>query len=349
MMLKLLRWANIALVFVTLLCYLSPYISPASFWPFAFFGLLFPWLLLAHLIFIAIWGSMRRYQLLLSLACLLVGWPHVTGFVGLNLPPRNSEQPLLQVKSFNAYSFRLPDISGKRHKPADLPSLFPLGDIDILCLQEYPAIKQNNPYTAYFKGEAGLKYVHTIPGASLAIFSRHPIVKGEHHFFVKQFNGYQWADIKVEGHTYRVYNLHLQSNAVSSMASEVATEGDLQSRETWLNIRGMAGRFKRSSTKRAAQAEQVAQDIAKSPHPVIVCGDFNAVPQSYAYRQLSKGLHDTFRQAGTGLGTTYGGTIPALRIDYILYDPAIELWDCDVEKEQFSDHYSVTAAFRLSD
>jgi endonuclease/exonuclease/phosphatase family metal-dependent hydrolase len=69
---------------------------------------------------------------------------------------------------------------------------------------------------------------------------------------------------------------------------------------------------------RARQAEILREHIAASPHPVIVCGDFNDTPLSYSYRLMSKGLKDSFMEKGWGLGTTYAGALPALRIDYIL-------------------------------
>lgn len=338
------------LVIITLFCYLAPYVSPATFWPLAFFGLLYPWLLLLHLVFIITWLSMRRYQFLLSLACLLVGWTHLTGFVGLSWPRSvDITERTLRVKSFNAYSFRQQDGSRKRHDTSQLSEVFPVEDVDIVCFQEYPAIKNRNPFTTYFQQHTPLKYVHNTPGGALAIFSRFPIQNGQTHHFVKQFNGYQYADIQVEKQTFRVFNLHLQSNGVSGMAHEVATEGNLKARETWLNIRGMAARFKRSATKRAEQAERIAQIVAESPHPVIVAGDFNAVPQSYPYQVLSAGLQDAFRQAGTGLGVTYGGLIPALRIDYVLCDQRLDVVDCEVQKEGLSDHYSVKATVRWKD
>src|ERR1017187_7363012 len=48
---------------------------------------------------------------------------------------------------------------------------------------------------------------------------------------------------------------------------------------------------------RATQAEEVSEEIRRSPYPVILCGDFNEVPLSYAYRILTQGLRDDFQEA----------------------------------------------------
>jgi len=345
-MLKLLRWGNVLLVLITLLCYLSPYVSPAFFWPLAFFGPLYPWLLLFNLLFIILWLAMRRKQFLLSLACILVGWTHLTSFVGLRLPRAYDGGNALRVMSFNTYGFRMPDGNGYRYEAEQLSELFPVDNLDIVCFQEYPAINKRHPFTAYFQAQTELEHAYSTPGGALTIVSRFPVTNGYTHYFQKQHNGYQYADIEVEQQTFRVFNLHLLSTGVSGIADEVATEGNFKERKTWLNIRGMAAQFKRSATKRATQAERVAKEIADSPYPVILCGDFNAVPQSYTYRQLAAGLQDAFRAAGTGLGTTYGGLIPALRIDYVLADPRFEVIDYNVKKEAVSDHYSVEAILR---
>lgn len=344
-MLKLLRWLNIILVLITLVSYSAAWVNPKTFWPLSFFALPFPWLLLANLLFIGFWAFIRKYQALLSLGCLLLGWTHLTGFVGLNLPGP-VDKAALTVKTFNAYGFRKEAVTGKRYTAEEMPRYFPTEGIDVLCLQEFPTYYPRNCFIDYFRNQAGFKYVHAIPNGALAIFSRYPIEKTHTHYFVKHFNGFQWADIKVEGKLVRVFNLHLQSNGVSGMANEVAKEGNLQDKKTWNKVKGMAGRFKRAEQRRVEQTEAVVAEIQKSPHPVLVCGDFNATPQSYSYRQLSQGLKDAFREAGTGLGTTYAGKIPALRIDYQLYSPALQALDQDIRTERLSDHHSVVAFYK---
>lgn len=343
-MLKLLRWLNVLLVLFTLACYAAAWVSPKVFWPLSFFALPFPWLLLANLLFILFWGFQRKYQILISVGCLLVGWPHVTRFIGFNLPG-NTEQAVLSVKNFNAYGFRK-DNTSKRYTAKEIPEYFPTEDVDVLCFQEFPTFYPHNYFIDYFKSQAGFKHVYAIPNGALAIFSRVPILETHTHYFVKHFNGFQWADMELEGERIRIFNLHLQSIGISGMANEVAREGNFQDKKTWNKVRGMAGRFKRAEQRRVEQTQAIVAEIRRSPYPVIICGDFNATPQSFSYRQLSEGLKDAFREAGTGLGTTYAGKIPALRIDYQLYSPALQALDQDIRTERFSDHHSVVAFYK---
>ena len=103
--------------------------------------------------------------------------------------------------------------------------------------------------------------------------------------------------------------------------------------------------------------EAVRAAIDASPYPVIVCGDFNDVPASYAYRRLSKGLQDAFLTTSfLRTGHTYvrssalpwfhNATFgPGIRIDYILTDPMLRATDFRIDRVAYSDHYPVMAAF----
>jgi endonuclease/exonuclease/phosphatase family metal-dependent hydrolase len=79
---------------------------------------------------------------------------------------------------------------------------------------------------------------------------------------------------------------------------------------------------------------------------VIVAGDFNDTPVSYSYRKIRKGLNDAFVSSGYGAGFTYKGNYPPNRIDYILYDNALECRQFSITKVKYSDHYPISAYFR---
>jgi len=81
--------------------------------------------------------------------------------------------------------------------------------------------------------------------------------------------------------------------------------------------------------------------MSQSPYPIILCGDFNETPQSYIYKLLSENFDDAFREGGWGIGSTYAGKIPGLKIDHILYPKEMKVLDARVSKVEFSDHYPV--------
>ncbi len=338
---KLLRWANIILIFVTLGAYLSPYFHPSSGWLFSVLGLLYPWLLLANVLFVIIWLLLSNHYFLFSLCCIILGWDHFTGFVGFHQANSSTADSDLVVMTYNCHG--LMKINSQEYMtPEELQKLVDKYQPDLLCLQEFPFMQSKAPpYVERLQQKTKLKYFHRVAGGGVAVFSRYPFGKKDGKYFTNKANGYLYIDIKKGDKTLRLFNVHLQTNAVSGIANRVAREGNFQEKETWLNIKGMLGRYRRSAGMRADQAREIASNIARSPHPVLVCGDFNDVPQSYTYHQLAVGLNDSFKEAGRGVGTTFNGSIPALRIDYILAAPSLPIKNHQNDHSPFSDHYPV--------
>jgi endonuclease/exonuclease/phosphatase family metal-dependent hydrolase len=95
------------------------------------------------------------------------------------------------------------------------------------------------------------------------------------------------------------------------------------------------------------QAEILHHKIEESPYPVIVCGDFNDVPSSYAYFTARGSLQDAFLKKGAGFGRTFRFISPTLRIDYILADKKFDVLQYSSFKVPFSDHYPIIADFDI--
>ena len=82
----------------------------------------------------------------------------------------------------------------------------------------------------------------------------------------------------------------------------------------------------------------------ESPHPVVICGDFNDTPVSYTYATISDELVDTFRDSGgLGIGSTYLGAFPSFRIDYIFHSKNLASSDYHRYEEGISDHNAISA------
>lgn len=345
----ILRWVNVGVVLITLLAYLSPLMPPSRFWPLAVPGLFYPWLLLFNILFVIGWAVMRKRYFLLSLGCILIGANHIFGVVGFNSRATELKgHPALKVMTFNCHGFRPAHGATERTDAASIASLLKEYQPDVVCFQEFPpSAKAAAPYIAAIKAETELKNHYQPEHGTLALFSRFPIKDQSFKYFTNDANGYFFTDLAIGSQTVRVYNIHLQTNAVSGMADKLASEKQFQERETWLRIRGMIGRYGRSARLRSVQAREIAMKVGRSPYPTLACGDFNDVPLSYTYHTLSKGMHDAFRERGSGLGTTFGGSIPALRIDYILAAPKLSVRDFRIIKKDLSDHYPLISTIGL--
>ena len=83
--------------------------------------------------------------------------------------------------------------------------------------------------------------------------------------------------------------------------------------------------------------------LENSPYKRILCSDLNDTPISYAYNQLSNLFIDSFTKSGFGIGGTYIGKIPYLRIDYIWHDKELSSINFTTHKEKLSDHKAISA------
>jgi len=151
--------------------------------------------------------------------------------------------------------------------------------------------------------------------------------------------------VKTPNGKVRIYTAHLQSNQVSKDAVVVLDNANLQEKQTWNGIRGILSKYSNTSRKRAKQAQMIANHAAKCTHKTIIAGDVNDPPTSYTYSRLCGDFQDSFVEAGSGIGTTYAGRIPMLRIDYIFVDEGFTVESFEVLKENYSDHYPVKGVY----
>ena len=90
--------------------------------------------------------------------------------------------------------------------------------------------------------------------------------------------------------------------------------------------------------KRGEQARLVREALDRTIYPSILCGDFNDVPNNYTYYHIKKDWQDSFLKSSMGIGRTYLGVAPTLRIDYILTDKNFKIEQFEMVDEDLSDH-----------
>jgi endonuclease/exonuclease/phosphatase family metal-dependent hydrolase len=113
------------------------------------------------------------------------------------------------------------------------------------------------------------------------------------------------------------------------------------------NSRGIFSKLKRGLILRSTQADIVQQTIHKSLHPYVMTGDFNEVPNSYTYNTIRGSLQDAFLKKEFGIGRTYSGLSPTLRIDYILPSNDFSVIQFDRIERNYSDHYMLVSDLKL--
>lgn len=347
--LKLILYLNYLLIGVTLLSYLAPYANPKVLWPISVIAVFYPWLLLMNVLFILFWMVYKLRYSLVSLITILIGFNHFNSFLGFSGDGYQSSPDQIEVMSYNVQNLHYIYQSGEG-KNERVKKFFSFikeenKDVDIICLQELgirSAELWNNQthFPHYFVPER----------LGPAIFSKYPIDdKGQIRSATSTINSCIWADTKIKGQTYRVYNLHMESNKITRTAERVLEEANIQSQKTWSGIKSIVNRYKDNAAVRIEHAERIRTHMADCPYPIILTGDFNDIPQSYLYQILSAGMHDSFMEKGKGFGTTFAGKIPALRIDYILTDKNFEILNQNTMKVEFSDHYPIKSIIKPVD
>ena len=183
----------------------------------------------------------------------------------------------------------------------------------------------------------------------MAIYSNYPqinkgtvSIKGE-----RMNNTCIFSDILIFSDTIRIYNIHLASNWFDKSDLDFIENPEISKQAIRKGLFGITKRLKISFQKRAIQVEVIKKHMQNSPYPIVLCGDFNDTPNSFAYHTISKGMQDAFLEKGSGLGSTFLGKIPFLRIDHILHSPSLKTQSFIIHKEKLSDHKAIESKLAL--
>jgi endonuclease/exonuclease/phosphatase family metal-dependent hydrolase len=351
---KFLLVVNAFFAFALLISYLAVIINPDNFVLPAFFGLAYPYLLLINIILAIIWAMLLRFEALISVVVMAVGFTHFSNYIKLT-KPSGDKSNTIKVISYNVRLFNYFENKKGPGSEKKVMSFLKAQKADIICLQEF--FVSGNPAgdeTAVNEALGGKYYSHLkILGRGknrfygIVTFSRYPIVRKGEIIHPGSSSLSIFTDVVIDRDTFRIYNNHLQSFRLRRMERSFIEEMTApDDKVTMEEVKSLSVSLKKGFVKRALQAQVVKDHINRSPFPVIVAGDFNDTPVSYTYRKMRKGLYDSFVNSGYGAGFTYKGNYPPNRIDYILYDNALINSYFEIIRVRYSDHYPIIAYFR---
>lgn len=192
---------------------------------------------------------------------------------------------------------------------------------DIICLQERPhesKVLWDDIRKAFPCHPHAVRNSHEDEVLNLAILSSHPIVGHGERQFEGTYNRYLWADIHVGKDTLRVFNVHLQTMGLSPNIK-------------WSDVPTVFT----NAVERDRQADLLYDDVGNSPHPVLLCGDFNDIPGGYPARRLRLKLIDL--SCRWPLCRTFKG-MGGVKIDYMMCDPDIQPLSYQLADTPWSDH-----------
>jgi endonuclease/exonuclease/phosphatase family metal-dependent hydrolase len=351
---RILLTVNAFFAFTLLLSYLAVHINPEDFVLPAFFGLAYPYLLLINIIIVIAWAMLLRFEALISVVVIAIGFTHFSNYIKLS-KPSGDKTNTFKVISYNVRLFNYFESKNGTVSEKKVLEFLKSQNPDIICLQEFfvlgiPTLKESE----IIKALGGKYYSHMkLIGSGknkfygIITLSKFPIVRKGEIVHPGSSSLSIYTDVVIKSDTFRIYNNHLQSFRLKTMERSFIEEITAsENKETIEEVRSLSVSLKKGFVRRALQAQVVKNHMNRSPFPVIVAGDFNDTPVSYAYRKIRNGLNDSFVNSGYGAGFTYKGNYPPNRIDYILYDKALINNYFEIIRLKYSDHYPIVAYFR---
>ncbi len=258
------------------------------------------------------------------------------------LPPDALSVLSYNVRVFNSYQLLEAE---KPHSSMTLPAWVGRQEATVKCLQEFYHLGGSPKFDMIQQSHAKGYHLHTGAPENLhdaggffgvAILSKLPfIAKGELPFKLphKDYRLAIWADILHQNDTIRIINVHLEPFILAGK----------------LDLAHLLPALARGFEARAKQVEYIADFIAKTPHRVILAGDFNDLPYSYTYQAFKRQLSNAFEVCGTGFGFTHAGFggLSALRIDNQFFGKGLKCLAYHVYNNQTdSDHLPILGVYQ---
>lgn len=351
---------NIAVaVFLIIGCY-GKYLDPRKFWFTGLFVLAAFYFFLFVLSFIFFWLLTRPAWSLIGIATLLLCWKPLGELVQLRLVPNfivEKHPANLRVMSWNVEHFDILEHKTHPERKMEMIEMINAYKPDIACFQEMVAGEKrgaiNNLQT--IMNQLGFPYYHYTYNPKLdfddkhhfglIIFSRYPLLhKYNLSSFPKDYNSiFQYADVVRNSDTIRVFNLHMQSLKFNGGNRSYIENPSLKGEDDLQKSRNIIQKLHTGFIKRSQQSERIRKVVDSTRYPVIVCGDFNDVPNSYAYHTIGNNLKNAFTERGTGIGRTFYSISPTLRIDHIFCDKRFSVEQFVRIRKKLSDHFPIIA------
>jgi endonuclease/exonuclease/phosphatase family metal-dependent hydrolase len=193
----------------------------------------------------------------------------------------------------------------------------------------------------------GYNHYHSAHGKSTSpsgtvVFSRLPIT------YVKRIDhNMLLVELINDNQQFRLCCVHLDSYALDDTDREEIEQilhGEMKPESRTLD------KVKETILKHESEWEEKLEPVvSESSLPMLLAGDFNDIPSSWLYGQVSKHLDDTYRDKGMGICHTYNGDgFPHFRIDYIFHSKEFQTLSYKRIKTDISDHYPVISSLEVA-
>ena len=355
-------------VFVSILLLLSFYgikTPLGNHWIFNLINLASFYFFLINIFFFFFWIFIKPVLTLISILSIAICWMPLQHVFQWRMESFNykKERDNIRVMSWNVEHFVILEHKTHPEKKTEMIEIVNSFHPDIACFQEMVAndtTRNAINYIPDFEKKLGMKNYYYAYDKKLDFdrnhhfgiitFSRFPIINHKKITVEKNnYNAiYQYVDIVKDADTFRVFNIHLQSLRFSPTNKMYIENPSLTDDYSYYQTKSVIKKLKIGFIKRKEQIENIKSEVDKSPYPVILCGDFNDLPNSYAYNLIGESLNNAFRSMGSGIGNTFSGILPTLRIDNIFVDKKFDINQFTRVKKKLSDHYPIVSDIKFN-
>ena len=346
--------ATLALYLLTFAAAYGGHLSPYVWATPSVLTLFLPYLAIATFIVTIIWAiRIRLYITALGVITIIACWSPI-----MQVFPFGYERVAQHDTQFSLLTFNIlhaDDVKDSTNVAGRALSFILDQDADIVCLQEFLG-KEESAFKSFDpakKDSLLLKYRYFIsdPHNDLTLLSKYPakLVRETAHYSDYFFDIY---NLEINHHKLTLINVHMTPYRLNDEERNVVT--DIQSVGTARkSIREFKGsilhKIKESFRQRADAAAALREIIDEIHGPLIICGDFNDVPASFAYRTIrGKDLSDAYTETNFGHTYTYNEHLFLFHIDQILYKGNLRALKVNRRKIDTSDHYPLYSVFEFT-
>ena len=348
--LSLIALVNVVAVVIMLLCAWAGHVSPARHPLCEVISLGFPIPLVINLLFLVFWLLVAARYALIPLAGLLLCFNSVRDYCPLNIPGNTSESDL-KVLSFNLNNYN--GVTAPDSDDLAITRYIKDSGADIVCLQETHNWKKNMQSTIQSMLASVYPYRndHKKSGyVQLSLYSKYPIrwakdIPFEKDHRITKDSGKNASIVyclDIGEDSLLVFNCHLASQGFKSEDKDELK--DFVDRKTdHIDERSYISKMTSSGKERALEADFISKTLRKhADASIVLCGDFNSSPTSYAHHAISGCLTDCFRKKGNGVAFTYSHYGMYVRIDHIFCSDDWTPVSCKIDKKfTVSDHLPI--------
>lgn len=356
---------NIVVAIVFLLGCYGSWFNPKNFWFIGFFTLASLYLLLVLVGFILFWLFAKKKMALISITSILLAWKPIGQIIKFRTDSNfTMAKPAasLRIMSWNVEQFNI--ANNKKHPEVKTEMLNLINEYapDVACFQELAGADKDSTainYVATISKKINFSeysFCYNVKNDydskhhfGIIIYSRYPIINRQTiNTIPNDYNFiFQYIDIVKATDTFRIFNIHLQSLKFNNDNLQYLQDAENNTEIDIAKSKSILYKLKIGFIKRQIQSESIKKEMDKSPYPVILCGDFNDVPNSYAYCTIGKNLKNVYSEKGCGIGRTFSSISPTLRIDNIFIDNKFKVEQYVKIPKKLSDHFPIVADVKM--